>query len=215
MADEVGLADIRFELACAADAPVLLAMVRAFHAEENHPLDAPAEVAVVRVAEGEELGAAICASSTRSVRLAKDRRRLVMVDAVNPAEVWSPFGAFSMAVIQGDGQVVRLKGQVALDQQGRTVGAGDMRAQVRKVLENIRSVLASMGGRMEDVVSLVHYATDIEAFMGTGDIRKEFFAAPFPVTTTVEVARLYDPDLMVEITAVAEIPRERFRRPTG
>jgi len=90
-----------------------------------------------------------------------------MTDAINPPGVWSPFGAFSMAVIQGDGQIVHLKGQVALDQQGQVVGAQDMRAQVRKVLENIKSVLASMGGEMGDVISLVHYATDIERFMGT------------------------------------------------
>lgn len=138
-----------------------------------------------------------------------------MVDAVDPAGIWPPFGAFSMAVIQGDGQVVYLKGQVALDQQGRVVGAQDMRVQVRKVLENIQAVLASMGGRMGDVVSLVQYATDIERFMGTGDIRKEFFAAPFPVTTTIQVSRLYHPDLLIEITAVAEIPRERFHRPSN
>ena len=138
-----------------------------------------------------------------------------MIDAVNPPGIWSPFGAFSMAVIQGDGQVVHLKGQVSLDQDGQVVGAGDMRAQVRKVLENIRAVLASMGGTMADVVSLVHYATDIEAFMGTGDIRKEFFSPPFPVTTTVQVARLYRPDLVIEVTAMAEIPREQFRRPAA
>ncbi len=44
-----------------------------------------------------------------------------MIDAVNPPGVWSPFGALSMAVIQGGGQVVHLKGQVALDQQGLDV----------------------------------------------------------------------------------------------
>ncbi len=137
-----------------------------------------------------------------------------MVDAVNPAGIWSPFGAFSMAVIQGDGQIVHLKGQVALDQQGQIVGVQDMRVQVRKVLENMQGVLASMGGRMGDVVSLVHYATDIEQFMGTGDIRNEFFAVPFPVTTTIQVGRLYHPDLLIEITAIAEIPRERFHRPS-
>jgi 2-iminobutanoate/2-iminopropanoate deaminase len=136
-----------------------------------------------------------------------------MVDAVNPAVVWSPFGAFSMAVIQGDGQVVHLKGQVSLDQAGQVVGKNDMRVQVRTTLENIRTVLASMGGTMGDVVSLVHYTTDIDTFMGTGDIRKEFFSAPFPVTTTVQIQRLYDRDLMIEITAIAEIPRERFHRP--
>lgn len=136
-----------------------------------------------------------------------------MVDAINPSNVWSPFGAFSMAVIQGPGQIVHLKGQVALDQSGQIIGVGDMRAQVRKVLQNIQTVLASMGGQMSDVVSLVHYSTSIEQFMQTGDIRKEFFCEPFPVTTTVEVARLYNPDLLIEITAVAEIPHDRFHRP--
>lgn len=136
-----------------------------------------------------------------------------MIDSFNPAEVWSPFGAFSMAVLQGDGQVIHLKGQVSLDKDGRVVGAGDMRAQVRQTLENIRTVLESVGGQMGDIVSLTHYATDIEKFMQAGDVRKAFFAEPYPVTTTVEVARLYRPDLMIEIAAIAEIPRERFRRP--
>jgi 2-iminobutanoate/2-iminopropanoate deaminase len=136
-----------------------------------------------------------------------------MIDAVNPKDVWAPFGAFSMAVIQGEGQPVHMKGQVALDQQGRVVGVRDMRSQVRQVLENISTVLANMGGRMSDVVSLVHYATDIDQFMGAGDIRAEFFTAPFPVTTTVQVQRLYHPKLLIEIAAVAEIPRECFRRP--
>ncbi len=136
-----------------------------------------------------------------------------MIDSFNPPDVWSPFGAFSMGVIQGNGQIVYLKGQVSLDQSGRVVGKGDMRAQTRKTLENIRTVLGSVGGTMADIVSLTHYVTVIDKFMGTGDIRREFFSEPYPVTTTVQVMRLYDPDLMVEITAVAEIPRERFTRP--
>jgi len=136
-----------------------------------------------------------------------------MVNAANPADVWAPFGAFSMVVIQGDGQIVHLKGQVSLDQQGQIVGHNNMRAQVRKSLENIRDVLAAMGGQMTDVLSLVHYATDIDEFMRAADIRKEFFAAPYPVTTTVQVERLYRPELMIEITAIAEIPRSRFRSP--
>jgi 2-iminobutanoate/2-iminopropanoate deaminase len=138
---------------------------------------------------------------------------LAVVDGVNPPNVWHPFGAFSMAVIQGEGQIVHLKGQVSLDPAGQVVGVGDMRVQVRQVLENIRDVLASMGGQMADIVSLVHYATNIAKFMDAGDIRKEFFAAPLPVTTTVQIARLFHPELMIEIAAIAEIPRDRFHRP--
>jgi enamine deaminase RidA (YjgF/YER057c/UK114 family) len=46
--------------------------------------------------------------------------------------------------------------------------------------------------------------------LGTGDIRNEFFDAPYPVTTTVQVQRLYHPDLVIEIAAIAEVPRDRF-----
>ena len=49
--------------------------------------------------------------------------------------------------------------------------------------------------------------------MTVGDIRMQYFAEPYPVTTTVQVVRLYHPDLMVEITGSAEIPKDRFKRP--
>jgi 2-iminobutanoate/2-iminopropanoate deaminase len=131
----------------------------------------------------------------------------------DPPGVWSPFGAFSMGIVQGDGRIVHLKGQVALDRDGRVVGAGDMRVQVRQVLHNIRDILAHVGGTLADVISLTHYVTDIQAFMAAGDVRRTLFSGPYPVTTTVQVTALYRPELMVEITAIAEIPTERFRSP--
>lgn len=136
-----------------------------------------------------------------------------MAEFFDPPSVWRPFGAFSMVAVQGSGRILHLKGQVALDGAGKIVGPGDMRLQVRQVLENIQAVLASAGGRMADILSLTHYATDIDWFMAAGDIRKEFFQPPYPVTTTVEVRRLYHPDLVIEITAIAEIPLDRFRQP--
>ena len=136
-----------------------------------------------------------------------------MATHFNPPKVWQPFGAFAMAVAQGEGQVAHLKGQVALDRDGQVVGPGDMRAQVTQVLDNMKAVLAHVGGEMGDIISLTQYMTDIEAFMACGDIRKAYFAPPYPVTTTIEVSRLYRTDLMIEITAIAEIPRERYRAP--
>ncbi|HVM84784.1 MAG TPA: RidA family protein, partial [Candidatus Binatia bacterium] len=52
-----------------------------------------------------------------------------MAEFFDPPGVWQPFGPFSLAAVQGDGRIVHLKGQVALDQSGKVVGAGDMRAQ--------------------------------------------------------------------------------------
>ena len=136
-----------------------------------------------------------------------------MAQCFNPPGIWSPFGAFSMGVVQGEGHIVHLKGQVALDGDGRIVGRNDMTSQLRQVLENIRTVLDHVGGKMSDIISLTHYVTDIDAFMASGKVRQAFFQPPYPVTTTVEVSRLYDPELLVEITAIAEITDDRFKRP--
>ena len=136
-----------------------------------------------------------------------------MAQSYDPPTVWKPFGAFCMVKINEGGQLVHLKGQVSLDREGQVVGKGDMRAQVRQTLENIKAVMAAIGGEMADIVSLTQYATDIERFMASGDIRKEFLSEPYPVTTTVQIVRLYHPDLQIEITATAEIPRNRFKAP--
>ncbi len=136
-----------------------------------------------------------------------------MAESYNPDDLWTPFGAFSMMMVQGSGQIVNLKGQVSLDTASNLVGAGDMRVLVGQVLANIQTALSAVGGLMSDVTSLTHYTTDIEAFMGAGDIRNAYFTEPFPITTTIQVAALYHPDLVIEITASAEIPHERFKRP--
>lgn len=136
-----------------------------------------------------------------------------MAKSFDPPNVWVPFGAFSQAVIIGEGQVIHLKGQVALGQDGQIVGEGDMAAQVTQVLQNISDILTAMGGRMSDIVSLQQFTTDIQAFMQCGEVRATFFSAPYPVTTTLQVSSLFDPKLQVEITSIAEIPRDRFIMP--
>ena len=138
-----------------------------------------------------------------------------MVRTFNPPGVWQPFGAFSLVAFQGDGQTVHLKGQIPLDADGEIVRVGDMKAQVEQVLKNVDAVLGALGGDMGDILSLTQYTTDIVAFMASSDVRLQYFEEPFPVTTTVEVAGLYHPDIMIEITAVAEIPRSRFQEPDG
>jgi len=138
-----------------------------------------------------------------------------MSDPFDCPEIWQPFGPFSHGVVQGEGRIVHLKGQVALAADGSVVAAGDMRGQVAQTLDNLRRVLAVVGGRMEDVLTLVQHVTDMDAFAAAGDVRRRYFVQPYPATTTVEVARLFHPDLMVEITATAEIPRDRFRPPGG
>jgi 2-iminobutanoate/2-iminopropanoate deaminase len=137
-----------------------------------------------------------------------------MASSYDPRKLWQPFGPFSMAVVQGDGRIVHLKGQVPLDEHGELVGHGDMRAQLRQVLENLIVVLDEVGGKMSDIISLIQYTTDIEAFIAAGDIRRAYFSKPYPVTSTVQVSALYRPEVLVEIAGIAEIPAHRFKIPS-
>ncbi len=135
-----------------------------------------------------------------------------MAVSFNPQKLWKPFGPFSMAIVQGTGRIVHLKGQVPLDQDGRLVGEGDIREQLRQVLDNLTVVLAEVGGALADVISLVQYTTDIKGFIAAGDIRAAYFSKPYPVTTTLQVSALYRPEVLVEIAGIAEVPADRFRR---
>ncbi len=136
-----------------------------------------------------------------------------MTHYFNAPEIWAPFGPFSHGAILGEGYPVHMKGQIPLDADGELVGKGDMRLQLKQVMENIQAVLKTVGGGMEDIVSLTQYTTDIDAFMAAGDIRRAFFSEPYPITTTLGINRLYDPSILIEITVISEIPKSRFVAP--
>jgi 2-iminobutanoate/2-iminopropanoate deaminase len=91
-----------------------------------------------------------------------------------------------------------ISGQVARNKEGGIVGAGDMRAQLRQVLENLRATLA-------DLVRTNTYVTDIEEYFKHVDVRMEYYRHAMPTSTTVEVRRLAQPELMVEIDAIAAL----------
>ena len=98
-------------------------------------------------------------------------------------------------------------------QRGISLESAICRCKSTKILENIQAVLAALSGEMGDILSLTQHTADIAAFMTSGDVRAHYFKEYYPATTTVEVSALYHPDIMVEITAIAEIPRGRFVHP--
>ena len=85
------------------------------------------------------------------------------IERTNPEGMTQPT-AYSHLVKVGN--LMFLAGQVALDGEGNVVGAGDMKSQVRQVLENMKSVLASEGADFSNVVKINIFTTDIEAFRG-------------------------------------------------
>ncbi len=136
-----------------------------------------------------------------------------MREAVNPKTVWPPFGAHSMAVIQDEGKVIHLGGQVAFDIDRNIVGEGNLAAQTRQTLRNIDRVLSSMGGTLDDVVSITTYVTGMEGLGDIHAVRQELFSEPYPASTLVQIAGFIDPRILVEISAVAVIPHGRFQPP--
>ena len=110
---------------------------------------------------------------------------------------------FPQAVSVTGGRTIFVSGQLALDMDGTMVGKGDMRAQLRQVGENLKASLEAAGASLGDIVKTTTYVTDMEAFFGCMDVRREYLGAAFPTSTTVEVSRLVDPDMMIEIEAVA------------
>jgi reactive intermediate/imine deaminase len=100
------------------------------------------------------------------------------------------------------GQLVYTSGQVAWSADQQLVGIGDPAAQTRQVLENVATVLDAGGATLGDVLKCTVYLADIRHFQAMNDVFAEFFGTDPPARTTVE-ARLAEPEMLVEIEAIA------------
>ncbi len=109
-------------------------------------------------------------------------------------------------VVLGTGRFVAVSGQLALDEDGRVVGAGDPAAQARQVFENLRRCLASAGATFDDVVKLTFFVTDM-AHMGAIRAARAAHIPDdrLPAASAVQVSALVRPEFLMEIEAFAVV----------
>jgi 2-iminobutanoate/2-iminopropanoate deaminase len=117
-----------------------------------------------------------------------------------------PAGIFSSGVKVPVGNLIFVSGQVARNAAGETVGKGDIRAQTRQTLENVKAVLEAAGATMDDIVKVTVFVTDVSHLTAIHEVRAEYFKRDYPASTLVEVKSLVSPELMIEIEAIAVTP---------
>lgn len=114
-----------------------------------------------------------------------------------------PISHYSDAVRAGD--TVYVSGQASVDEHGRLVGRGDVVAQTRKVLDNMKLALEAAGATLDDVTKVTVYLANVDDRPRVNEVRKEYFGANKPASTLIEISKFAIDGMLIEIEAIAVV----------
>lgn len=128
----------------------------------------------------------------------------------NPEGVAKPKGYSHAAEIDlGKSKMLIISGQVAMDAEGRVVGMNNFEQQADQVFKNIKAIVESSGGTMNDVVKLTFYLRDVSNIVKVREVRDRYVnTATPPASTLVEVSDLFRDEFLLEIEATAVIAKK-------
>lgn len=130
-----------------------------------------------------------------------------MKKQITSAKLRQPNGHFSHATaIAAKGTFVFISGMTARRPDGSIAGLGNVEEQTRQVCENVKAAVEEAGGTMDDIVRVDVYVRNMEHFDIIHKVRREYFKAPAPASTMVEVNKFTSPDYLIEINAIAVLP---------
>jgi reactive intermediate/imine deaminase len=122
-------------------------------------------------------------------------------------KVSRPSGHFSQAtIVEAKGRLLFISGMTARCADGTIAGIGDVAAQTRQVCENLKAAVEAAGGKMDDICRVDVYVRNMEHFEAIHKVRREYFKAPAPASTMVEVSKMTSPEYLIEINAIAVLP---------
>jgi reactive intermediate/imine deaminase len=127
------------------------------------------------------------------------------IKRTNPPTLSAPTGYTHVVEVTGPVKTIYVAGQVALDKDGKVVGAADMKAQTEQVFKNLEAALGAAGAHFADVVKMNTYVTDIAQAPAIREVRARYFTTAPPASTFVQVAALARPELLIEIEVIAVI----------
>jgi 2-iminobutanoate/2-iminopropanoate deaminase len=140
----------------------------------------------------------------KDVRVASPETRKTVSNPAGGAAVLKPY--YANAVLVSGGPLLFISGQVAWDERGTIVGADDPVAQAEQTFKNLRTVLRAHGADFGDLVKVTVYVTSFDWFSELSTLREELFSENPPASAIVQVVRLVQPELLIEVDAVAVVP---------